>query len=155
MQFIESYKHLEKLCSELLDSDRRISAYIDEMLNTPRGAYLVKGWDDDLKRLKHYRWVRNKITHEPGCTEQNMCKPGDAAWIDAFCSRIVNQKDPLSLFYKAAGTSQSVKLKKWHSMQTSKKCRQKKTGLKIIISIVFVICLLIIWFAVRYKIIYS
>ena len=59
------------------DSDRRISAYIDEMINTPRGSYLVKGWDDDLKQLKHYRWVRNQIAHEPDCTEQNMCEPCD------------------------------------------------------------------------------
>ena len=48
MGFIESYKHLEKLCGEVLNDDRRISAYIDEMINTPRGSYLVRGWDDDL-----------------------------------------------------------------------------------------------------------
>ncbi len=35
MGFIESYKHLEKICGEVLNDDRRISAYIDEMLNTP------------------------------------------------------------------------------------------------------------------------
>ena len=45
MGFIESYKHLEKLCGEVLNDDRRISAYIDEMINTPRGSYLVRGWD--------------------------------------------------------------------------------------------------------------
>ena len=80
MGFIESYKHLEKLCGEVLNDDRRISAYIDEMINTPRGSYLVKGWDDDLKQLKHYRWVRNQIAHEPDCTEQNMCEPCDTVW---------------------------------------------------------------------------
>ena len=53
MGFIESYKHLEKLCGEIFNDDRRISAYIDEMINTPRGSYLVRGWDDDLKKLKH------------------------------------------------------------------------------------------------------
>ena len=84
MGFIESYKHLEKLCGEVLNDDRRISAYIDEMINTPRGSYLVRGWDDDLKQLKHYRWVRNQIAHEPDCTEQNMCEPSDTEWLDAF-----------------------------------------------------------------------
>ena len=69
MDLIESYKHLEKLCGELLNDERRISAYIDEMVNTSRGSYYVRGWDDDLKQLKHYRWVRNKIAHEPDCTE--------------------------------------------------------------------------------------
>ena len=97
MGFIESYKHLEKLCGEVLNDDRRISAYIDEMINTPRGSYLVRGWDDDLKQLKHYRWVRNQIAHEPDCTEQNMCEPSDTVWLDGFYSRIMNQTD-LSLY---------------------------------------------------------
>ena len=87
MGFIDSYKHLEKLCGEVLNDDRRVSAYIDEMLRTPRGSYYVRTWDEDLKNLKHYRWVRNQISHEPGCTEQNMCDPKDELWLDAFYSR--------------------------------------------------------------------
>lgn len=101
MGFLNSYKHLEKLCGEVLNDDRRISAYIDEMTNTPRGAYIVSGWNDDLRQLKHYRWVRNQIAHEPDCMEQNMCEPGDAAWLDNFYSRIMNQTDPLALYAKA------------------------------------------------------
>lgn len=109
MGFIESYKHLEKLCGEVLNDDRRISAYIDEMINTPRGSYLVRGWDDDLKQLKHYRWVRNQIAHEPDCTEQNMCEPCDTVWLDDFYSRIMNQTDPLALYSKAAKPRQAQK----------------------------------------------
>ena len=101
MGFIDSYKHLEKLCGEVLNDDRRVSAYIDEMLSTPGGSYYVRTWDEDLKKLKHYRWVRNKISHEPGCTEQNMCDPKDELWLDAFYSRIMNQTDPLSLYHQA------------------------------------------------------
>lgn len=107
MGFIESYKHLEKLCGEVLNDDRRISAYIDEMINTPRGSYLVRGWDDDLKQLKHYRWVRNQIAHEPDCTEQNMCEPCDTVWLDDFYSRIMNQTDPLALYSKATKPRQA------------------------------------------------
>ena len=32
MGFIDSYKHLGKMCGEVLNDDRRVSAYIDEML---------------------------------------------------------------------------------------------------------------------------
>lgn len=78
MSFIDSYKHLEKLCGEVLNDDRRISAYIDEMISSSRGFYLVRGWDDDLKQLKHYRWVRIQISHEPWCSEENMCNTSDA-----------------------------------------------------------------------------
>lgn len=59
MGFIESYKHLEKICSEILGDNRGVPAYIDEMLKTPLDSYFVSGWDEDLKQLKHYRWVRN------------------------------------------------------------------------------------------------
>ncbi len=101
MGFIDSYKHLEKICGEIFDDDRRVSAYIDEMINTTNGSNYVKSWDDDLKKLKHYRWMRNKIVHDPDYTEQNMCEPEDELWLDDFYSRILNQTDPLSQYYKA------------------------------------------------------
>lgn len=109
MSFTESYKQLEKLCGEIMNDDRRVSAYIDEMINTPRGSYLVKGWDSDLKQLKHYRWIRNQIAHTPDCTEQSMCKPGDAEWLDGFYFRIMNQTDPLTLYAKATAPKPTEK----------------------------------------------
>ena len=101
MGFIDAYKRLEKLCGEVLDDDRKVSAYIDEMLNTPRGAYYVSGWDKDLKQLKHYRWIRNRIVHDPGCSEENMCSDDDIQWLVDFYSRIMDRTDPLALYRKA------------------------------------------------------
>ena len=101
MGYIDSYKRLEKLCGDVLDNDRRVSAYIDEMIGIKNGSYYVETWEEDLRKLKHYRWVRNKISHEPNCTEENMCNPEDEKWINAFYSRIMNQTDPLSLYRKA------------------------------------------------------
>lgn len=75
MGFIDSYKHLEKLCGDMFSDIHGVSTYIDEMINKHRGSYLVRGWDEDLKQLKHYRWVRNQIAHEPDCSEENMCDP--------------------------------------------------------------------------------
>ena len=119
MGFIESYKHLEKLCGEVLNDNRRISAYIYEMENTPRDSYLVRGWDYDLKQLKHYRWVRNQIAHEPDCTEQNMCDESDAVWLDNFYSRIMNQTDPLALYYKATKLRPAQKSTQTHTQETT------------------------------------
>ena len=101
MSFIDSYKRLEKLCSEIYNDNHGISSYIDEMISTPIGARYVPGWDDDLKQLKHYRWVRNQIVHEPGCTEADMCEPDDAEWINNFHSRIMTASDPLAQYRKA------------------------------------------------------
>lgn len=43
MSFMNSYKHLEKLCGEIMRDERRVSAYIDEMTCTPFGPSLVAG----------------------------------------------------------------------------------------------------------------
>ena len=100
MGFLDAYKRLEKLCGEILNDDHGISAYIDEMKSIP-GAFYVSGWRDDLEQLKHYRWVRNQIAHEPGCTEENMCDASDTQWLIDFYARIMNQTDPLALYRKA------------------------------------------------------
>jgi len=101
MSFMDSYKHLEKLCGEILNDDRKISAYIDEMESVSKGIFYVNNWENDLKKLKHYRWIRNKITHDPDYNESNMCNPEDEVWLDNFYSRIKNQTDPLSLYRKS------------------------------------------------------
>ena len=101
MSFIDSYKRLEKLCSEMYDDNHGVSSYIDEMINNPIGSRYVCGWDEDLKHLKHYRWVRNQIVHEPDCSEENMCEYGDSEWLNDFHSRIMSGNDPLALYRKA------------------------------------------------------
>lgn len=113
MGFIESYKHLEKICGDMMGDERRLSAYIDEMKNTRLGKYYVYGWDEDLKALKHYRWVRNQIVHEPGCTEQNMCNEEDVEWLDYFYERILEQTDPLALYHQAIN-SQNEQQSQFH-----------------------------------------
>jgi hypothetical protein len=115
MSFIESYKHLDKICGEMFETQYGVSAYIEEMLNNPHGSFLVRGWENDLKQLKHYRWIRNQIAHEPDCTEQNMRESGDAEWLDDFYSRIMNQTDPLTLYAKATAPKPTKK-----PMQTPK-----------------------------------
>lgn len=119
MGFIDSYKHLEKLCGEVLNDDRRVSAYIDAMLSMPRGSYLVAGWNEDIKRLKHYRWVRNQIAHEPGCSEENMCEPNDVMWLDNFYSRIMNQTDPVALYHRATKPRPAPKPKQTYTSRTT------------------------------------
>ena len=108
MSFLDSYKRLEKLCGEVLNNDRKISAYIDEMLNTPNGSSFVTNWNDDLKALKHYRWIRNQIAHDPGCDEKNMCNEADEIWLNTFYTRILTQTDPLALYRKSFAKKQKI-----------------------------------------------
>lgn len=142
-------------------NERRLSAYIDEMLKKPNGAFYVIGWNEDLKQLKHYRWVRNQISHEPGCTEQNMCEPSDTMWLDNFYARIINQTDPLALYYQATKPRTIQRPPKMQNQpqiyhtstnntynQTYK--HNKKTSHKPVGCITFIVCTLLIVAAIIY-----
>lgn len=109
MGFMDSYKHLEKLCGDMLGDERRISAYIDEMYENTEGWDLVNGWESDLKKLKHYRWVRNRIVHEPDAYEDELCDAEDIEWLDDFYYRIIDREDPLNRYYEIVRSRKSIK----------------------------------------------
>ncbi|MBQ8879604.1 MAG: hypothetical protein IJY69_02035 [Clostridia bacterium] len=100
MDFLDSYKRVEKICNEMYGGNHGLSFYIDDMIKTSGGNRYVSGWEEDLKQLKQYRWIRNRIVHDPGCTAENMSDIKDALWLDDFYSRIIAGKDPLALYHK-------------------------------------------------------
>ena len=158
MGFIDSYKHLEKLCGDMLQTQHGVSAYIAEMESTPNGSYRVQGWGEDLKCLKHYRLVRNQIVHDPNSSEENMCDLSDAQWIDNFCDRIMKQGDPLAMYQKATKPRpaakpkqpcQSPQLQHTYPVQpvSSKKKARKATGWIVLLIIAALIGL---FFVLKY-----
>ncbi len=158
MSFISSYKKLEKLCNDIYDDNHHgVSIYIDEMLNIPDGVNFVRGWDEDLKQLKHYRWVRNQIVHELDCSEEDMCEPEDEEWIYSFCDRIINQTDPLATYSKKRTqhttnikqNSTPVQQKRTYPVKCTqpKKTSNKSTGCIAFITIAVLIALI---FALEY-----
>ncbi len=158
MNFINSFKRLEKLCNEIYGDIHGVKHYYDEMENTPRGSHLVSGWDEDLKLLKHYNWVRNQISHEPDCTEENMCEPGDAEWIENFHSRIMNQTDPLAMYHKAitphptekvTQTKQPTKPPYTIPVQQNQPKKKSKKALGWAVFIIAAVCIALI-FALKY-----
>ncbi len=153
MDFIESYKHLEKLCGKVLNSDKPVSAYIEEMKNTPHGVFYVRSWEEDLKKLKHYRWVRNQIAHEPGCNEQNMCQSADALWLDDFYSRMINQTDPLSLYHKTTAPRAIPKHKQSSSTSHTKtRSKYSKASQKLVVLAAFLSAVLLILVMIAFAI---
>lgn len=97
---MDSYKQLEKLLNDIYADNHGLSIYIEDMLSHPDGAYCVSGWNDDFKKLKHYRWIRNKIVHDLDCTEENMCTVNDVQWLDDFYLRVLSRRDPIALYRK-------------------------------------------------------
>ena len=148
MSFIESYKHLDKICGEMFETQYGVSAYIEEMLSNPHGSFLVRGWENDLKQLKHYRWIRNQIVHETDCTEETMCEAGDDEWLDDFYERIINQtmyfqatkSHPVA---KSAQNHEPAQLQYTYSEQPNRsKHKSKKVVRWIVLSIIVAIVLL-------------
>ena len=153
MGFMEAYKRLEKLCGEVMDDDRRIGAYIEEMKNTPRGAFYVRGWDKDLNQLKHCCWVRNQIAHNPERSEDNMCDPEDTLWLSEFYARIMNQTDPLALYRKATqvqkiaashGTAKKVQKNHPDSECGSQDRRLGRMALRIALGILLLLAMIVV-----------
>ena len=101
MGFLSAYKHLEKLCKDVMGNERGVSAYIEEMERKSLGYRYVSGWESDLKKLKHYRWVRNQIVHDPDYEEEDLTAQEDVWWLEDFYDRIMDRTDPLALFHKA------------------------------------------------------
>ena len=96
MGFMDSYKRLDNLCKDIFGSNEGVSSYIRwmEEANSPLRATV--SWKDDYYALKKYRHIRNKIAHEVGATEQNMCSIADVEWVEGFYARIMNGDDPLA-----------------------------------------------------------
>ncbi len=57
---------------------------------------------DDYKKLKYYRHIRNKIVHENGANEKNMCNKDDVKWIESFYNKVKKSEDPLTIYYTKA-----------------------------------------------------
>ncbi|MCI8589853.1 MAG: hypothetical protein HFE77_03985 [Clostridiales bacterium] len=99
MNFMSAYKHLDNLCKDM--NGIGITGYIKDMEQITTGSYYVKSWNSDYQQLKHYRHIRNQIAHETYANEENMCSDEDIEWLEDFYQRIINQNDPLALYYKA------------------------------------------------------
>lgn len=147
MDFINSYKMLEKLCGEIYGCNHGISSYIDEMMSTPSASRYIRGWNEDLKKLKHYRWVRNKIVHDPDCNEDNMCEENDAEWLDNFYSRIMRQTDPLALYHIATEQRKAYKSRDMYEDDLRMRARGKSNH-RFTCFMIFITCVMIVIAAV-------
>ncbi len=95
--FFEEYKSLDNLCRDILESEKGVSEYIERMENDDRGRMLVVDWDKDYKKLKSLRYIRNRLAHEDGAYEKDLCSVKDIAWISDFIARIMDETDPLTV----------------------------------------------------------
>ncbi len=98
---MDSYKRLDNLCKTFPDYPKGISSYIEVMERSNQIRHRCIGWSSDYDRLKKYRYIRNQIAHDNGIYEDEVCEPSDKEWLNAFYERIIEQTDPLCVYYKA------------------------------------------------------
>lgn len=114
--FMESYKHLDKICREIFNSEKGVTTYIDAMKEINDGNRYVPLWNETLYKLKHYRYIRNNYVHEVGTSQYDICTADDIEWLNNFYKEIIQTTDPLAQYRrkkdsyrnKAVGVSKSI-----------------------------------------------
>ena len=97
--FFDEYKSLDRLCKDILESENGVTEYIERMEKEERGKMIVADWERDYKKLKSMRYLRNRIAHEDGVKESDVCSPSDTSWVMEFQNRIMAEEDPLTVLY--------------------------------------------------------
>ena len=96
--FLEEYKHLDKLCSELYDGQPGVTSYINAMKNMDwNDTRQVSNWRSDLNNLIRLRHIRNHLAHTEGSFNEKLCTSVDVNWVKDFRNRILKQTDPLAM----------------------------------------------------------
>lgn len=96
--FLEEFKHLDKICREIYGEESGITGYIDDMKGVARcESRDIEDWNHDLNTLIELRHIRNRLSHEVGTMNMQMCTQEDIDWLRDFYSRILNRTDPVAL----------------------------------------------------------
>ncbi len=100
-EFIDEFKHLEKICNEIYSEQHGVTLYINEMeQKSGYASRKIPDWDKDLANLKRVRHIRNTLVHESDNTMDYDLS--DIEFIKAFYNKIINQQDPIALLRKNA-----------------------------------------------------
>lgn len=100
-EFMEAFKHLDKICKEIFNSEKGVTSYINAMEKITNGDRYVSNWNYTLMMLKGLRHIRNQYAHEIGSSYDNICAPEDIEWLKSFYNEIMNTTDPLAQYRKA------------------------------------------------------
>lgn len=101
LKFLELYKSTDRFIKDAYQSTEGFTEYVRQMESEEReGKRRVSGWADDLKQIKHLRWIRNQLAHEVDY-DSDICKQKDYELLTSFQYRLHNADDPLSLLQKS------------------------------------------------------
>ncbi len=108
--YLDEFKAVEAICGDMFGARAGVSEYIKAMEEVPDyKRSLVEGWDSSYKELKHLRWVRIKIAHEPDFDE---CEKEDLRDLKLFHSALLKGRDPLARLAKAEKEMERLRKRK-------------------------------------------
>ena len=133
MSFLESYKRLDNLCKDMFRSEKGVTTYIELMEQNRNKGKSIPMWDSEYRKLKHYRYVRNRLVHDNDVYESDMVDETDIQWIDNFRHRMLTLEDSLSVLFAPSRSSHRAPSKQPHREQPSNRqkhrsYRRKKEG---------------------------
>ena len=77
-RFLEQYKRADSICREKYNSESGITNYINLMRDAKNyREQEIAEWDSVLARLMALRHIRNKLTHDVGTLEMELCHEED------------------------------------------------------------------------------
>ena len=104
IELLEEYKYVDAICRDMLGTKKGVSAYIEQLDETPMTVrYWITEWNDEYRQLKHIRWLRNQIVHSTGNVE---CTQSDLDWLKDFHNRLLTQQDLLAKAHRVIKESQ-------------------------------------------------
>ena len=104
IELLDEYKYVDAICRDMLGAEKGVSAYIEQLDETPVTVrYWITEWNDEYRQLKHIRWLRNQIAHSTGSVE---CSQADLDWLKGFHNRLLTQQDLLAKAHRVIKESQ-------------------------------------------------
>ena len=55
-------------------------------------------WDDVLRKLKNYRYMRNMYVHDVDTSQYDICTKEDIVWLDKFYNSIMETTYPIAYY---------------------------------------------------------
>ncbi len=137
MGFLNEYKKLDNLCKDLLHSSTGVTTYIQN-LESLRNSHK---YEDDYKKLKTYRHIRNQIVHENNIEEDDLCDSSDIRWIQNFYRRILKQSDPLALENKRSHKRKATKANSNYTYKLRKAISLTLIGIAVVLALLVILFL--------------
>lgn len=142
MEFFETYKRLDRLCSDVFGlRNGGVTRYIDEL------KAIGSEYSEDCKTLKRLRHIRNQMAHDEGTFDYQICDRDDIIWLNAFYNRIMKRTDPLAVHYRTGRKAQNtVRNSVQHNSSRHRKNRKANVIFNIIFFLIIIACACYIYF---------